>query len=377
MGRSPGIAAFVLALAAACGGAASQETTVAPAPSAAPSATAPGATASASATPAPSASAATPPKPAKSAACVALDAERAPVVARMRAMAESKDPLSRAAAMGDDVRTAFAECKETKSGGAWGLGIKDLTEDEVLHGFQARAVAWHVDDKGAKTSFVLPSLLKRLGDKSFQSHDNDRVVFDALTTFDFDGDGEEELIVAGHDQTKEGPREPISYIVTVKNGKATAYAPAAGILFFRTEDIDHDGRPDLVTYGPYRAHTGARCNDAPTAFNGPAMLAHSLTDGTFSLTDGVAIGFAKQACDHAGFTVARDDQKNVDDEQTLVNIACARLWGMSASQAVTEVAKNCRVLTGDAACKETALQYCVYPKEMKAWAKVNPPLRLK
>lgn len=307
-------------------------------------------------------------------ACKALDADRAPALARLKELADSKDPMSHAGSFGEEGRRIFTECTRTKSGGAWGLGVQDLKEEQ--HGYSAVAFAIHVDKTGAKASMALPGQSPRTATRSFAAHDSDRVLFTSATAFDFDGDGEEELIVVGNDQTKEGPKDPIGQIVGFKGGQVTMY-PIGPYPFFRTTDADNDGRPDLVTYGPYRSRIPARCNGQASVAQGPAMLLHSKADGTFVKDDTVAINFAKQACEKPGFSVARDDEKRVDDEQTFVNIACARMWGMPIAQANQAVASQCNVLVGDAACKDSALKSCVYPNEMKAWIGVLPPIALK
>ena len=307
-------------------------------------------------------------------ACKALDADRAPALARLKELADSKDPMSHAGSFGEEGRRIFSECVRTKSGGAWGLGVQDLKEEQ--HGYSAVAFAIHVDKTGAKASMALPGQSPRTATRSFAAHDSDRVVFNSTTVFDFDGDGEEELIIVGHDQTKEGPKDPIGQIVSFKGGQVAMY-PIGQYPFFRTTDADNDGRPDLVTYGPYRSRIPARCNGQASVAQGPAMLLHSKADGTFVKDDQVALNFAKQACEKPGFTVARDDEKRVDDEQTFVNIACARMWGMPIAQANQAVASQCNVLVGDSACKDSALKVCVYPNEMKAWIGVLPPIALK
>ena len=332
------------------------------------------ATASAPSASATTAQTATPPVPEKDVACAALDDERKDQNAKLKAITESKDPLSHVQSMNEDVLGAFGKCTKTKSGGAWGIGLRDLKEE--LHGVTAQLVAIHADAKGQKASVVLQGT-PRTKDRAFQSHETDRVAFDTQMDFDFDGDGEEELIVIGHDQTKDGPRDPMAYIVEFKNGAAQLYAPAKDLPIFRVEDVDRDGRPDFVSYGPYRARIGARCNGQPAQVVGPAMLVHSLPNGTFSMTDDKAIAFAKQHCEKPGFSVARDDEKHVDDDQTFVNIACARMWGMSEAQAVSAVASSCTAIRGEASCKDSALTSCVYPAEMTAWARAKPPLLLK
>jgi hypothetical protein len=356
---------------AACGGGETNAT-----PPATPSSTpsnAPSASASAATTP-------TTVMPVSSAAvafdaCKVLDSDRAPGLARLKEVAESKDPMSHSGSFGEEGRRIFGECTRTKSGGAWGLGVQDLKEEQ--HGYSAVAFAIHVDKTGAKASFALPGQSPRTATRSYAAHDSDHVTFNSATAFDFDGDGEDELVILGQDQTKEGPKDPIGQIVTFKNGQVSLLTTVGPYPFFRTTDADADGRPDLVTYGPYRSRIPARCNGQASIAQGPALLLHSKPDGTFSINDDVAMKFAKQACEKPGFTVARDDEKRVDDEQTFVNIACARMWGMPIAQANQAVASQCNVLTGEAACKDAALKSCVYPNEMKAWIGVLPPLAIK
>jgi hypothetical protein len=333
------------------------------------------ATASATSAPSASASAQTAPPETKDVACAALDDERKDQNAKLKAITESKDPLSHVQTMNDDVLGSFGKCTKTKSGGAWGIGLRDLKEE--LHGVTAQVVALHVDAKGQHETSVVLQGTARTKDRAFASHDLDRVAFDTQMDFDFDGDGEEEFVVIGHDQTKDGPRDPMAYILELKNGSVQLYPPAKDLPIFRVEDVDRDGRPDFISYGPYRARIGARCNGAPAQVVGPAMLVHSLPNGTFSLTDEKAISFAKEHCDKPGFTVARDDEKRVDDEQTFVNVACARMWGMSEAQAVSAIAQSCTAIRGEASCKDSSLTSCVYPAEMTAWARAKPPLSLK
>jgi hypothetical protein len=321
-----------------------------------------------------SASASTTSAPPKDVACEALDAERTAETTKLRTITESKDPLSHVQAMNDDIIGAFGKCTKTKSGAAWGIGLRDLKEE--LHGVTAQLVAIHASATGQKASVVLAGTA-RTKDRAFQSHELDHVAFDTQSSFDFDGDGEDELIVIGHDQTKDGPRDPMAYIVEFKNGTVEPYPPAKDLPIFRVEDVDRDGRPDFVSYGPYRARISGRCDGSPAQVVGPAMLVHSLPNGSFSMTDDRAVAFAKQHCEKPGFSIARDEEKHVDDDQTFVNVACARLWGMSEAQAVSLVGSSCVAIRGDASCKQSSLTSCVYPTEMMTWARAKPPLLLK
>ena len=132
----------------------------------------------------------------------------------------------------------------------------------------------------AVTSFPLPGQSPRTAQRSFASHESDRVLFSSLQVFDYDGDGEDELLVMGHDQTNEGPKDPIGQIVTFKNGAVSLYGPAGVLPFFRVGDVDKDGRPDLVAFGPYRSRVPARCNGTPIVASGPSSLNVAYTLGS-------------------------------------------------------------------------------------------------
>lgn len=362
----------ILVFAVACGGPAADA--VAPVAST---------TASASAAPtvsaAPSASVAAAPDAGKppeevSPACAALDQDRAAENALLKELSDSKDPLKRMTALDETERATFTSCIKTKSGGAWGLALKDLKAE--ANGSTAQLVAIHVDGKGGKTSLVLKGPNDRVKDRAFAVNDHDHTAVESTRLFDYDGDGEEELVIIAHDQLHEGPRDPMGYVLTFKNGATISYPPLKDIVPFRVEDNDKDGRLDLVTYGPYRSRIAARCNNAVAIAQGPALLVHSLADGTFSMNDAASIEFAKKLCDKPGFAVSRDEEKHVDDEQTFMNLACARLWGMPDAQAAGLVAGACTPISGEATCSDASLKQCVYPAVLKQWSKATPPLTL-
>jgi hypothetical protein len=84
---------------------------------------------------------------------------------------------------------------------------------------------------------------------------------------------------------------------TVKQGRIVPYAPADGLGAVGVDDIDTDGRPDLLL-DSQDALLGPGCDstegDFPqcmaqlhTSFR-PDQAAHSLPDGSFSTTDAVA-----------------------------------------------------------------------------------------
>src|SRR5882672_8040424 len=64
--------------------------------------------------------------PPKDIVCEALDKERETENAKLKTITENKDPLSHVQSMNEDVMGTFTKCIKTKSGGAWGLGLKEL-----------------------------------------------------------------------------------------------------------------------------------------------------------------------------------------------------------------------------------------------------------
>jgi hypothetical protein len=306
--------------------------------------------------------------------CKALTAERRAEMERVKAVSESKDPLGRADAVSEEVRSAFVRCTKTKKGGAWGLALRDVKTER--NGITGVAVAVYVDASGKKSELRLKGP-GRLVDRSFSATDIDRVTIATEQGFDYDGDGEDEYIAVGSNQTKEGVKDLLTWVVTVKNGAVQMYAPAKDIVAARVEDVDHDGRPDFVSHGPYRTRVPARCNGDPTIAQGPSLLVHSLKDGTFSWIDDTAISFAKQSCPKAGFEIARDEEKKVDDEQTFENVACARMWGVAEAQVAGVIASQCNPISGEAACKDAALKSCGQTQQLLSWTRITPPLKLK
>lgn len=175
-----------------------------------------------------------------------------------------------------------------------------------------------------------------------------------LSVFDFDGDGEEELIVEGTrgclvnaDLQCQGDLPELE-IMTSRNARVDFYpapvmpglAPAHVALtmgkadgappvldesdktlhYRAVRDVDGDGRPDFETYAFYEASTDDM--DVTSFFlHGPTFLAHSLPDGSFSLTDDVAMKKLAESCAAA---VPFAKAKPADLFTTAV---CARLSG--------------------------------------------------
>ncbi len=123
-----------------------------------------------------------------------------------------------------------------------------------------------------------------------------------VTFFDWDGDGEDEVVIG---------RWTSIFVYTFKHGHIVSYAPASHLTVSGADDVDNDGRPDLLIM-PF--------GDAPPTTL--EFVAHSLADGSFTLHDAVAINRAQSMCP-SDAPIALDAREDV-----LANeIACALVWG--------------------------------------------------
>jgi hypothetical protein len=112
--------------------------------------------------------------------------------------------------------------------------------------------------------------------------------------YDYDGDGEPEILLATAHKEHEGGYEAAAVVATFKDGAVRALAglPARYEAF---EDIDADGRPDVL-YFPYATDVGGPCSGFPGHQPGPAFVAHALPGGRFSLDDTIARAHVAAQC---------------------------------------------------------------------------------
>ena len=138
-------------------------------------------------------------------------------------------------------------------------------------------------------------------------------------------------------------------------------------------DVDGDGRPDIITHEPYVDSATINCGSGDGySVYGPALLVHSLPDGTFSLVDAQAMLFAKRECavkPSPVILIVQDFQPEmVDFPRSAKNVACARLWGADEQTLRAEIALRCYVLNENCVtCDNRAL--------LDKWASMEPPFR--
>jgi hypothetical protein len=148
----------------------------------------------------------------------------------------------------------------------------------------------------------------------------------APTLFDYDGDGEPELLFTMQAYVGEGTVSgSVGRVYTFKDGAVRPYARARAISWSNVEDVDHDQRPDLV--GLYLS---------------VPVVAHSRPDGSFSSVDGAAQAYAERACPRGRDAVFLPSTEDAGASgSTGWNGACARLWGASAETVIREIDKHC------------------------------------
>ncbi len=163
---------------------------------------------------------------------------------------------------------------------------------------------------------------------------------------DFDGDGDLEVLLS-RDEVEEGydPSEHAIYTFArssdASGGRVELYPPARGIDFEDVSDVDGDGRPDLLTRGPYgsiQVVSGGLGDEMPLV---PAMfLQHALPDGTFSPRDEVALQALRKICPTA--PSLRGASLPVEDVAR--DMICARLHGVRAATIRAQLLPTCSTL---------------------------------
>lgn len=251
----------------------------------------------------------------------------------------------------------------------WGVRLATLVRrpqegdghpcDEI--GIEARLV--HLDSEGRESS-VVPGLAEEwpmeagpsvLVNLSWSSN------IDPPEAFDFDGDGDPEIFIAGNrfddgEENGETTRELFSF----KAGAISTYVPADGIDFDRLEDVDGDGRPDLVG-------RGAKL-DPVTRSKAPIIFAsHSLLGGRFSSDDAAARTYTRTQCPISPTPVFAPGWM---ESKTALDIVCMRAWGVSRDVIEHALDARCHAYEDDPGSVD------VCPTWSKQLAAMEPPFTL-
>lgn len=148
--------------------------------------------------------------------------------------------------------------------------------------------------------------------------------------FDYDGDGNQELILTLRERVFE-ESDYRRVFITFRDGKIERYAPAADVHLCDLVDHDADGRKDIVSCADFFPAPWA--NNDGTVDGHPALLFHSLPDGTFSASDDVAASFARAACPEPPAVIIESGENEPERA-----VACARLWGETTRALYSRIA---------------------------------------
>jgi hypothetical protein len=179
------------------------------------------------------------------------------------------------------------------------------------------------------------------------------VVAQEPVLFDYDGDGEKEVLVdlTSHvvqDAPESGDLSRFTTfevrLLTFRDG-AIKPLPSTTALFLdgTARDLDGDGRPDLRVDRPLSTASDRLWTEIPLDF-----YAHSLPGGSFSLDDAVALQATRASCGSRGTALIAKDPN-----RTIANVVCARLEGTSLETLTATLASEC---AKDAACEKLAAQ---------------------
>ncbi|HEU4408261.1 MAG TPA: VCBS repeat-containing protein [Polyangiaceae bacterium] len=192
--------------------------------------------------------------------------------------------------------------------------------------------------------------------------------------FDFDGDGEPEIFVRRQSHEHEGPSDEEGLLLTSRGGRVRPY-PGLPAKYNRLDDVDQDGRPDLVYY-PYAEERESPCSGFGYRWLGPAFVAHSLPGGAFSTDDAFARDFARRSCPARPKAGAPPHDDGGDAAEAPPEL-CARIWGASEAESLALLKRQCKApASPDLACQDSP-GVCFDFEDRAALLKAPPPFALR
>ena len=166
--------------------------------------------------------------------------------------------------------------------------------------------------------------------------------FDDARVFDFDGDGEEELLLGGHPDVRsdiiEMHGDPLPCGLVLREGSGSIEGLVMDVPILGFEDVDGDGRPDALTG---RSMSGSDGDVTAWTFVGQRGVAHSQPGGKFSTTDGAAVAYARRQC-------ARSKLESASAPELYAAALCARLGGGSVASIKARYERRCHALRSGA-----------------------------
>lgn len=232
-----------------------------------------------------------------------------------------------------DTQRALRTCVPTRDG-AWGLVLEPAS---VEHGCEPSAFGFVTPPPNAgaaRAEYVSNGVVTKGSLIAWRSLGDVR-------GFDYDGDGEAELLVEGRSAERwaawlDGLKvAPFGFALVLRAdaGAIGPLASTAGMSALGFDDVDGDGRPDLVVTPLL---TGRDGDVSSWTFEGPKTVAHSLPGGAFSTDDAVAADVRRRACAKSA-TLER-----AHAVELFAAAVCARVHGAPVAEVVTRYERRCR-----------------------------------
>jgi hypothetical protein len=206
----------------------------------------------------------------------------------------------------------------------------------------------HVDAEGRETSILpMARFHERLTDERGAVTVNlaqpdywGATGIDVLTAFDYDGDGDPEVLLAGIAHL-EGPDASATEAWTFKEGAIVPFAPLARLDIAEAKDLDGDGRPEIVTAGPYDQVEAVSGIGASYPVAPPFFALHALPGGAFSANDDVARAYTRSKCPRRPALDLSPLADSYVDDAVAERLVCAKVWGARPDEVTAAWRKVC------------------------------------
>ncbi len=160
-----------------------------------------------------------------------------------------------------------------------------------------------------------------------------------LGFYDFNGDGQQELVAVGRETINNAEAEKRVQLWTASQGKVGKYDPSRRFVAFGIADFDGDGRMDLAI-NPYaessRRPTFPKSSYPTHSRYEWSLLAHAQADGSFSLDSKVSQRYAVVLCPKAPELILPQDPNLWP-----FHIHCAKLWGLPEKPYTSQIDERC------------------------------------
>jgi hypothetical protein len=188
-----------------------------------------------------------------------------------------------------------------------------------------------------------------------------------VEAFDWDSDGCPELVIGTDAEL---------VIWTYRGGRTQRYVPAETLSFDGVEDVDSDGRPDLVDRHRFTRERPDCLRTNQVRIGGPTVVLHSATDGTFVESDEVTRAHLLRQCPKPPKQLLVGQAGTLDPHRSLQNIACARLWGATGEQVEARILREWPKWQDDYHAQSARNLPCFWRYDLVRQADIEPPLAL-